>query len=167
MLPLCHAASQNMLAISEVLFDSTKLPLTKSQIQIKRPVIQMWWPLIKIWRFENVIQCTTVSAGSRGRSYKWDQSPTSWGALHKIGSFQNVPTVGTFINKLKLNLLTNVPTVGTFQKRPILWNAPLSSFLSFFERNGTHSVVRKLSKYMYCERSPTPARTHYPCLWFH
>ena len=29
------------------------------------------------------------------------------GALHKIGRFRNVPTVGTFINKLKLNLLTN------------------------------------------------------------
>ena len=47
-----------------------------------------------------------------------------WGALHKIGRFQNVPTVGTFINKLKLNLLTNIPTVGTFRKRPILCNAP-------------------------------------------
>ena len=46
------------------------------------------------------------------------------GALHKIGRFRNVPTVGTFINKLKLNLLTNVPMVGTFRKRPILCNAP-------------------------------------------
>ena len=50
---------------------------------------------------------------------------THWGALHKIGCFRNVPTVGTFINELKLNLLTNVPTVGTFRKRPILCNAPL------------------------------------------
>ena len=53
----------------------------------------------------------------------------TWGALHKIGRFRNVPTVGTFINKLKLNLLTNVPTVGTFRKRPILCNAPLVSDL--------------------------------------
>ena len=42
------------------------------------------------------------------------------GALHKIGRFRNVRTIGTFINKLKLNSLTNVPTVGTFRKRPIL-----------------------------------------------
>ena len=52
------------------------------------------------------------------------ETATYWGALHKIGRFRNVPTVGTFINKLKLNLLTNVPTVGTFRKRPILCNAP-------------------------------------------
>ena len=31
--------------------------------------------------------------------------PLFRGALHKIGRFRNVPTVGTFINKLKLNLL--------------------------------------------------------------
>ena len=35
---------------------------------------------------------------------------------------------GTFVNKLKLNLLTNVPTVSTFRKRPILCNAPLKTF---------------------------------------
>ena len=49
----------------------------------------------------------------------------NWGALHKIGRFRNVPTVGTFVNEFNFNLLINVPTVGTFRKRPILCNAPL------------------------------------------
>ena len=47
-----------------------------------------------------------------------------WGALHKIGRFRNVPTVGTFVNEFNFNLFINVPTVGTFRKRPILCNAP-------------------------------------------
>ena len=33
-----------------------------------------------------------------------------WGALHKIGRFRNVPTVGTFVNEFNFNLLINVPT---------------------------------------------------------
>ena len=37
-----------------------------------------------------------------------------WGALHKIGRFRNVPTVGTFVNEFNFNLLINVPMVGTF-----------------------------------------------------
>ena len=53
-----------------------------------------------------------------------------WGALHKIGRFRNVPRVGTFVNKLQLNLLTNVPTVGTFRKRPILCNAPQNTLVA-------------------------------------
>ena len=55
---------------------------------------------------------------------------TTLGALHKIGRFRNVPTVGTFVNKLKSNLLINVPTVGTFRKQPILYNAPLVTILA-------------------------------------
>ena len=46
------------------------------------------------------------------------------GALHKIGRFRNVPTVGTFVNEFNFNLLINVPMVGTFRKRLILCNAP-------------------------------------------
>ena len=49
----------------------------------------------------------------------------NWGALHKIGRFRNIPTVGTFVNEFNFNLLMYVPTVGTFRKRPILCNAPL------------------------------------------
>ena len=54
-----------------------------------------------------------------------------WGALHKIGRFRNVLTVGTFVNEFDFNLLINVPTVGTFQKRPILCNAPAHLILIY------------------------------------
>ena len=57
----------------------------------------------------------------------------TWGALHKIGRFRNVPTVGTFVNKFNFNLLINVPTVGTFRKQPILCNAPLFTLTACYE----------------------------------
>ena len=36
-----------------------------------------------------------------------------WGALHKIGRFRNVPTVGTFVNKFNFNFI-NKRTYGRY-----------------------------------------------------
>ena len=36
-----------------------------------------------------------------------------WGALHKIGRFRNVPTVGTFVNTFNFNFI-NKRTYGRY-----------------------------------------------------